>query len=346
MTQKSFPANENMAVPEWIIMNRHNNNKFLQNQISLINNTEQYDNEYLNPFNYGNDPKPFCKPSPLERLQKSCNTILQNVNPLPYHEILNEFSHKLYKDFNYFPNYSSNYTWIKQKRYTKFRQNPFLDSYLFRFSVAHNSPNNSLKQKVTKSRHIHTKVLQSKKAYSTLKNNSTGKNKTVQSKDETGITVLNDTSKIDKFIKNSNKLETQITSESSQLSYDQSAQKTCSIQPTERSSFNLNQNCTCAVCTKIQMFNILLTSWSTVINFIRNLQSNMRLNSNEMLTNNITDNSVNNVEDPLKQHDSILSRSDIKNYSSILTNNNQNESLDSNSDDNDCVVHNISESYE
>ncbi|KAH8868479.1 hypothetical protein EWB00_002455 [Schistosoma japonicum] len=325
-------------------MNKHNNSKFLQNQICLINNIEQYDNEYLNPFNYGNDSRPFCKPSPLERLQKSCNTLLQNVNPLPYHEILNEFSHKLYNEFNYFSNYSSNYTWIKQKRYTKFRQNSFLGSYLFPFSIAHNSLNNSVKQKLMKSRHIHTKALQSKKAYTTLKNNR--KNKTLQSKDETGITALNDSLKMDKFTNRSDKLVTQITSESSQVSYDQSTQITCLTQPTERSSFTLNENCTCTICTRIQMFNILLTSWSTMINFIHNLQSNMASNSNEMPTNYITDNSVNNEEDSLKQHDSILNRSDIKNYSSTLTNNNQNETHNSNSDDNDCVVQNVSESYE
>ncbi|XP_018655173.1 hypothetical protein Smp_146040 [Schistosoma mansoni] len=303
-----------------------------------MNNLEQNNKEYLDPFNCNTDSSPFSKPSPLECLQKSCNNILKNINPLPYYQILNEVSHKLSSSLNYFANYSSNYSWLKQKRNTKLRHYKSPSSYLFPFPIACSSS----KRNLVRSKHTFRNVLHSKKLNSILTNRNIRTNRSIHSKNETLIDdkiAPNDPTKSGKFLSSSNKSITQLTTESPQIN-DSSTQKLCSTQSVAVSSFNanssiLNGNCTCTICNKIQMFNILLTSWSAVINFIHNLQSNLNLNSNDMSINTTND-FVYNLENLLKQNRPIITESDALNNSFTLPVNSQNDSKDSNLEDDKC----------
>ncbi|CAH8588491.1 unnamed protein product [Schistosoma turkestanicum] len=308
-------------------MDKQNCRQFLQNQIDSIDDVEQ---RYLNPFSCNTDSPLFSKPSPLECLQRSCNNILQNINPLPYHEIINQVSDDICSDFNYFSNYSSNYSWLKQRRNTKLRQYSFPGSYLFPFSFACNSSFSSVKRNLVRSRRKYKKVLHSNKLLATLNNR---KQRSIQLKNKT---LINDDSK------EKDKSRIQLTSESPQIN-DAPTQKVCSTQSVPLSSANgssnnLNRNCTCTICSKIQMFNILLTSWSTLINFVHNLQSNMTLHSNDLHTNT-HDNMVCNLDNALKQHDPIITGLEIINDSSILTVNNQNDSQDSDLENDDSSLH-------
>ncbi|CAI2735539.1 unnamed protein product [Schistosoma spindalis] len=293
------------------------------------------------------DSSPFSKPSPLECLQKSCNNILQNINPLPYRQILNEVSHKLSFSLNYFTNYSSNYSWLKQKRYTKLRHYSPPGSYLFPFSTACDSSLSLTKRNLVRSKRTFRKVLHSKKLNSTLTDGNIRTHRSIQSKNKTLIhdkIALNDTTKNGKFLSYSDKSITELTTESPQIN-DSSTQKVCSPQSVALSSFNtnstiLNGSCTCTICSKIQMFNILLTSWSAVINFIHNLQSNMTLNSND-ISINTTNDLVCNLENSIKQNEPIITESDILNNSFTLPVNSQNDSQDSNLEDDNCMIYNV-----
>ncbi|CAH8655827.1 unnamed protein product [Schistosoma guineensis] len=312
-----------------------------------MNNLEHNNKEYLNPFNYNADSSPFSKPSPLECLQKSCNNILQHINPLPYRQILNEVSHKLSSSLNYFTNYSSNYSWLKQKRNTKLRHYSSPGSYLFPLSVACSSSLSSRKRNLVTSKRTFRKVSHSKKLNSTLTDGNIRTHRSIQSKNKTLIhdkIALNDPTKNGKFLLYSDKSVSQLTTESPQIN-DSPTQKVCSPQSVALSSFNtnstiLNGNCTCTICNKIQMFNILLTSWSAVINFIQNLQSNMTLYSNDMSINTTND-LVYNLENSLKQNEPIITESDDLNNSFTLPVNSQNNSQDSNLENDNYIIHNV-----
>ncbi|CAH8664595.1 unnamed protein product [Schistosoma margrebowiei] len=309
-----------------------------------MNNLEHNNKGYLNPFNYNTDSPPFSKPSPLECLQKSCNNILQNINPLPYRQILNEVSHKLSSSLNYFTNYSSNYPWLKQKRNKKLRHYSSPGSYLFPLSIACNSSLSSTKRNLVTSKRTFRKVSHSKKLNLTLTDDNIRTHRSIQSKNKTLIhnkIALNNSTKNGKFLSYSDKSISQLTTEYPQMN-DSITQKVYSPQSVSLSSFNtnstiLNGNCTCTICNKIQMFNILLTSWSAVINFIHNLQSNMTLYSNDTSINTTND-LVYNLENSLKQNEPIITESDDLNNSFTLPVNSLNES---HLENDNYIIHNV-----
>ncbi|CAH8873461.1 unnamed protein product [Trichobilharzia szidati] len=261
--------------------------------IYSVKDVELYNNEYLDPFSESLNSPSFSKPSPLVCLEEACTRILQNIHPLPYNRILsgitykqaeNNIHNRSNKSRHGFAARLSNCNWIQCKRKIRSsynRRNEYqLD--LKKLSSVHGALTTSQKRKIIPSKNIRKKLYYRRKKVSSNKtlNTQNSRSKSQSRKMPKSLKIYHN--KVNKG--NSDYSETLSTFVSNQTQTIQRSvvgeNSTLKNEQTNKLS-NRHQNCTCNFCYEMQMLNILLTSWSTVINFIHNLQINTIANSNE-----------------------------------------------------------------
>ncbi|CAH8642734.1 unnamed protein product [Heterobilharzia americana] len=328
------------------LQNYINPPKNFVNEIYPVISVGRHSREYLDPFDNNLDYPPFSKPSPLECLKQSCAHILQNTHPLPYSEILNEVSHKLNRNNYYFPDFLLNYNGTESKRCMK-------SSYKETCGESYSSspPNTqsllfiSRRRKAFRSNNTYKRLIDSRRKTLPFRNSNNRRSQLIQSKDDAlkpSQLVLIDPLNIDESVscvdKSVYKL-TPATCSINQLS-TQNHYSSSTVEPYLQTDLNnIHENCTCTICSRMQMFNTLLNSWSAVINFIHNFHANTILNSN---VSNIP---VINLENSVKQNSSNTSGININNNSSLLTTDGQNDSIfnsqNSNSNDPICLTKDI-----
>ncbi|VDQ07933.1 unnamed protein product [Trichobilharzia regenti] len=218
---------------------------------------------------------------------------MQNIHPLPYNRILNGITYKHTENNSHNTSSSksrhgssarlSNYNWIQCKRKicSSYNRNEYqLD--LAKLSSVHGALATSQKRKIITSKNIRKKLFHRRKQILSNKtlNTQNFRSKSQSRKMPKSLTIYH--KKVSKGSSDHSEILSTFVSDQTQTIQPSVVGENSTLKNEQTNKLiNRHQNCTCNICYEMQMLNILLTSWSTVINFIHNLQINTIANSNE-----------------------------------------------------------------